>query len=66
MNRTMIAAAAIGLLASLSRAGDKPNIVLIVSDDQGHGDVSCFGGDIPTPSIDRIASEGVKWTIQRT
>ena len=38
-----------------------PNIVLIFSDDQGWNDVGCYGSEIPTPNIDRIAREGVKF-----
>ncbi len=45
----------------LAQAGP-PNVVLIVSDDQGYGDVSCFGGDIPTPNIDAIAERGARLT----
>ncbi len=41
-------------------AASSPNIVLIVADDLGWNDVSYHGGDIPTPSIDRIASEGIE------
>lgn len=52
----------LGVQTDDGRADGRPNIVIIVSDDQGHGDVSCFGGDIPTPSIDRIAVEGARWT----
>ena len=39
-----------------------PNIVLIFSDDQGWNDVGCFGGGIPTPYIDSIAKNGLKFT----
>jgi len=40
-----------------------PNIVFIYTDDLGYGDISCFGAtDIKTPNIDRIASEGIKFT----
>jgi arylsulfatase A-like enzyme len=38
-----------------------PNIVLIFSDDQGWNDVGCYGSEIPTPNIDRIATEGIKF-----
>jgi len=44
----------------------KPNIVMIVSDDLGYGDVGCFGGaDVHTPHLDRFAREGVKLTALR-
>ena len=40
-----------------------PNIVLIMADDLGYGDVGCYGcEDIRTPNIDRIAAEGVRFT----
>jgi hypothetical protein len=41
----------------------RPNLVIIMTDDQGYGDVG-FNGckDIPTPHIDRIAREGVRFT----
>ncbi len=41
----------------------KPNIVLIVSDDQGYADLGCYGNDsIQTPHLDRLAAEGVRLT----
>ena len=40
----------------------KPNIVLIFTDDQGVNDVGCYGSEIPTPNIDRIAAEGLKFS----
>ena len=40
-----------------------PNIVIVFTDDQGYGDLSCFGSkDIPTPHIDKLATEGVRFT----
>jgi len=46
------------------RIGSRPNIVLIVSDDQGYGDASCYDHpkEVNTPSIDRLAAEGVRLT----
>lgn len=42
---------------------DKPNIVLIYIDDLGYGDIGSYGcKDIPTPNIDRLAAEGVRFT----
>ena len=41
----------------------RPNVVLIVSDDLGYADIGVYGSrDIPTPNIDRIAREGVRFT----
>ncbi|MBW7992505.1 MAG: sulfatase [Planctomycetes bacterium] len=46
------------------KAAGKPNIVLIVSDDQGYGDSSCYDHpkEVSTPNIDRLAAEGVRMT----
>ena len=38
---------------------EKPNILLIVADDFGYTDLSAFGGDIETPNLDRLISQGV-------
>jgi hypothetical protein len=41
----------------------KPNILFILADDLGYADVSCYGRrDFSTPSIDRIAAEGMRFT----
>lgn len=45
------------------RAGRKPNIVLFVADDLGWGDLGCYGATaIPTPTIDRLAAAGLRFT----
>ena len=40
---------------------NKPNIVFILCDNIGWGDFSCYGGSIPTPRIDKLASEGIRF-----
>ncbi len=40
----------------------RPNVIVILADDLGPGDLSCYGGPIPTPNIDRMAKEGVRFT----
>ena len=37
-----------------------PNVIVILADDLGYSDIGCFGGEIATPNIDRLASEGVR------
>jgi arylsulfatase A-like enzyme len=41
---------------------DAPNVLLIMTDDQGYGVPSTFGGVIPTPTLDRIAANGLRYT----
>ncbi len=41
---------------------DRPNIVLIVVDDMGYSDIGCYGGEIETPNIDRLAAEGMRFS----
>ena len=49
--------------ASAAAAQDKPNVILILTDDQGYGDLGCYGSTrIKTPRIDRMAVEGVRFT----
>jgi arylsulfatase B len=44
-------------------AAPMPNVVLIVADDLGYGELGCYGGqDIPTPNIDSLARSGVRFT----
>src|SRR5262245_33745151 len=39
-----------------------PNVLLIMTDDQGYGVCSTFGGVIPTPALDRVAKAGLRYT----
>ncbi len=54
------------LLASFSAiatAADRPNIIYIMCDDLGYGDLGCYGQEvIKTPNIDRMAAEGLRFT----
>ena len=44
-------------------AQDKPNIIFILADDLGYGDLGCYGAvDIRTPNIDKLAKNGIKFT----
>jgi arylsulfatase A-like enzyme len=41
---------------------DRPNIILIMSDDMGYSDLGCFGSEINTPNLDKLAAEGLRIT----
>jgi arylsulfatase B len=62
---SLVALACMNAKAAVDRNGGAhrlPNIVLIVADDQGYGEMHCQGGDIPTPNLDRLAAGGVRFT----
>src|SRR6266567_829543 len=40
----------------------KPNLLVILADDMGYSDARCYGGDIDTPNLDRMAAHGVRFT----
>jgi arylsulfatase len=44
------------------RSGEQPNIVLIMVDDMGYSDIGCFGSEIGTPNLDRLAENGIRFT----
>ncbi|NBV47809.1 MAG: hypothetical protein EBR95_01870 [Verrucomicrobia bacterium] len=57
------------LLTLTVHAADRPNIIVILSDDYGYGSAGCYGADpklIRTPAIDRLASEGRRFTDGNT
>jgi arylsulfatase A-like enzyme len=40
----------------------RPNIVLILNDDMGYSDIGCYGGEIDTPNLDRLAHNGLRFS----
>ncbi len=57
------ALAAVALVAAAPAAERRPNVLVIVADDQGYADLGCYGcKDIPTPNIDTIAKNGIRCT----
>src|SRR5499427_6064970 len=41
---------------------ERPNIVLILADDMGFSDLGCYGSEIATPNLDRLAKSGIRFT----
>lgn len=56
-----LAALTLGVCSS-SFAASKPDIIVIMADDLGFSDAGCFGGEIRTPNIDRLAKDGLRFT----
>lgn len=60
--RLRAAGALLGTVAALA-AAEPPNVLLILADDLGYGDVGCYGQkEIQTPHLDRLAAEGMRFT----
>jgi arylsulfatase len=49
-------------LALSGKGAEKPNIIVILSDDMGFSDLGCYGGEINTPNLDRLATGGLRFT----
>lgn len=61
LRTALLAITALGLGASL--ATEKPNVIIIYTDDQGTVDANCYGSeDLETPNLDRLAATGVRFT----
>ena len=48
--------------ASAAHKDKRPNIIVILADDLVYSDLGCYGGEIQTPNLDRLASEGLRFT----
>ena len=64
MNRFLCALLTLFLLTHVAVAADRPpNVIIILTDDQGYNDLGCYGSStIKTPRIDRMAAEGMRFT----
>jgi len=49
-------------VAEVASAADKPNILVILTDDMGFSDLGCYGGEIRTPNLDALAEGGLRFT----
>lgn len=64
MTNRVFLLSSLGLFTAFSAKSpaQKPNIVLILADDLGYSDIGCYGSEIPTPNIDRLAKSGKVFT----
>jgi len=51
-----------GARACVSLRPRRPNVLVIVADDMGYSDTGCYGGEIMTPNLDRLAANGIRFT----
>jgi len=62
-SKTLLLAFSLSILTGWLVAAERPNVVIIYGDDVGYGDVGAYGSKlIPTPNIDKLASEGLMFT----
>ena len=52
----------VALGVSPAVAAGKPNVVVILVDDMGFSDIGCYGGEVPTPNLDKLAANGLRFT----
>jgi arylsulfatase len=60
--RLLLSLAVALVCGSSLAAADKPNIVIILTDDMGYSDLGCYGGEIRTPNLDALAAGGLRFT----
>ena len=62
MNRRSFVSSALAASSSAAASSSRPNIVLIMADDMGIADIGCYGSEIATPNLDKLARGGVRFT----
>ncbi|MFT4565918.1 MAG: arylsulfatase A-like enzyme [Saprospiraceae bacterium] len=50
------------VIKAISKQSSKPNVIVIMADDMGWSDIGCYGSEVPTPNLDRMASNGMRFT----
>src|SRR3954453_10533574 len=61
MTRSILVLLVALLTHSAASAAERPNVLLILADDLGFSDVGCYGGEIATPNLDRLAANGLRF-----
>jgi arylsulfatase A-like enzyme len=61
-----LVAVALGVTPAAAVAEGKPNVLMVLCDDLGFSDLGCYGSEIPTPQIDSLARQGLRFTSMGT
>ncbi len=59
---TLLFAQSVFSVSLCAASSDRPNVVFILADDMGYSDLGCYGGEIDTPHLDSLASNGLRFT----
>lgn len=62
MRRKFLLSILFSAFAATASKADKPNIIVILSDDMGYSDIGCYGSEIETPVLDGLAENGLRFT----
>nr|MCU0780660.1 sulfatase-like hydrolase/transferase [Akkermansiaceae bacterium] len=62
MKRIALTLTLVAAMLAAARASSPPNVIFILADDLGYSDLGCYGGEIATPHLDSLASEGIRFT----
>ena len=60
--RTLAMVSITAIWMSVAGTADRPNFLIILADDLGYSDLGCYGGEIDTPNLDRLAKNGLRFT----
>ena len=60
--RHILPSVLLSVLCGSTLAAPRPNIIVILSDDMGYSDIGCYGGEINTPTLNKLADNGVRFT----
>jgi len=66
-NTDLLTTCSIGLFSSFTlcihaQKPTRPNVIIILADDMGYSDIGCYGSEIPTPNIDKLAKDGLRFS----
>jgi len=59
---TLLAMLLLGMIPARELQAKKPNILIILADDMGYSDAGCYGSEIQTPNLDKLSSNGLRFT----